>query len=123
MRRSSGSGPWSAGAGTLPTPYHPRDLIVATNSFGQADRSRPEQVEMPTPVLHVGEVHAELRLNVTDATLLELGAQIGVMIASSVRQAFAEGMTAAMQDLEEAEPEPQQDSLFAFGSARTGGPQ
>jgi hypothetical protein len=52
----------------------------------------------PVPVLHVGEVHAELRLHVTDETLTQLGSQIASMIAQAARQGFEHGLAEAMRD-------------------------
>lgn len=71
----------------------------AFGSFGQPqDREAPEPdgTPVPVPVLHVGEVHAELRLTVTQETLSDLGSQIASMISAAARQGFEHGMAAAM---------------------------
>lgn len=70
-------------------------------SFGRRD---PEEkpataAPSPVPVLHVGEVHAELRLTITEETLNDLGSQIASMIANAAKQGFEAGMTAAMGEL------------------------
>lgn len=88
--------------------------MMITRSFGGSapiDVVPGDAGEMPTPVLHVGEVHAELRLNITDATLRELGAQIRDMIADAARQGLEDGVTAAMG--EAVEDPTGQGALFA----------
>lgn len=70
-----------------------------TSSFGRPDPDvQPDRgvQESPTPVLHVGEVHAELRLTVSDETLRDLGSQIASMIAAATRQGFEHGLDAAL---------------------------
>lgn len=70
-----------------------------TSSFGRPDPDvQPDRgvQESPTPVLHVGEVHAELRLTVSDETLRDLGSQIASMIAAATRQGFEHGLAAAL---------------------------
>lgn len=80
-----------------------------TGSFGRPgpvdDGLRMPAEESPTPVLHVGEVHAELRLNITDETLHHLGSQIASAIASAVYQGFEAGLDAAGKLLDERVPE------------------
>lgn len=69
----------------------------AFGSFGAPKPDEPQDdVQMPTPVLHVGEVHAELRLHLTDETLTELGSQIASLIAQATRDGFDAGLAAAM---------------------------
>lgn len=73
-------------------------------SFGTPepeDPTRDDQAPQPVPVLHVGEVHADLHLQVTEETLTELGSQIGSIIARAVREGFAAGVDAAMADIGE----------------------
>lgn len=73
---------------------------MAPRSFGEPDipdAGRPTQD--PVPVLHVGEVHAELRLTVTSDTLSDLGSQIASMISAATRQGFEHGMAQAMDRL------------------------
>lgn len=78
-----------------------------TTSFGRAsswdsgERGEPEQA--PTPVLHVGEVHAELRLVITEETLRDLGSQIASMVATATKQGFEYGMAAAMGEADDGE--------------------
>lgn len=75
-----------------------KDRPRSFGSFG-APAPDPQTVDgpaAPTPVLHVGEVHAELRLHITDETLTELGSQIGSLIAQATRQGFEAGMAAAL---------------------------
>lgn len=82
----------------------------AFGSFGRPDdREAPDPDETPAaiPVLHVGEVHAELRLTVTADTLSDLGSQIASMIAAATRQGFEHGMAQAMDEL--ATPEERED--------------
>lgn len=71
-------------------------------SFGRpapAEIPDPDERPAPIPVLHVGEVHAELRLTITDDTLAGLGSQIASMISEAARQGFEHGMTAALGEL------------------------
>lgn len=63
------------------------------------DKPRVEQ-QQPVPVLHVGEVHAELRLHITDETLSDLGSQIGSLIATAIRQGMEAGFAAGMAAIE-----------------------
>jgi hypothetical protein len=73
-----------------------------TRSFGRpepAEKDKPGE-ELPTPVLHVGEVHAELRLTVSEETLRDLGSQIASMFANAAKQGFEHGLAAAMEQLE-----------------------
>lgn len=69
-------------------------------SFGarrDADQTKQDQDgQQPVPVLHVGEVHAELRLHVTQETLDDLGSQIASMIANAAAQGFQAGMEVGM---------------------------
>jgi hypothetical protein len=69
------------------------------SGFGMTEPEEPtkDEGQLPTPVLHVGEVHAELRLDITDETLKHLGSQIASMIASATRQGFEAGLAAAME--------------------------
>lgn len=72
-------------------------------SFGrrEPEREKPERAdELPTPVLHVGEVHAELRLTISDETLRDLGSQIASMMANAAKQGFEQGLAAAMEQIE-----------------------
>jgi len=64
-----------------------------------AEHSRDDE-QQPIPVLHVGEVHADLVLHVTDETLSGLGSQIATMLAGAARQGFVAGMNAGMADVE-----------------------
>ncbi len=84
---------------------------MITSSFGRHDSDGghvpPVPVPEPTPVLHVGEVHAELRLNITEDTLNELGSQIASMVARAVREGMIEGAAAAMADLDPPGPAPE----------------
>lgn len=75
-----------------------------TSSFGRPEHDGEEPdgsgtFETPTPVLHVGEVHAELRLTITEDTLRHLGSQIASMVAAATRQGFEHGLAAAMEQL------------------------
>lgn len=64
-----------------------------------AEKEAPSRDEVePVPVLHVGEVHADLRLRVTEDTLTELGTQIANLIANAAYQGFRAGMETAMAD-------------------------
>lgn len=89
-----------------------------TASFGRpapwqsGDPDSPEQT--PTPVLHVGEVHAELRLVVTDETLRQLGSQIASMVANATKQGFECGLAAALGENDDGPGEP---AGFAAGAA------
>jgi len=92
---------------------------MTTRSFGRPgpadttdDDSRPD----PVPVLHVGEVHAELRLTISDDTLRDLGSQIASMIATAAKQGFEHGLAAAMSEFEADDERPE----FGSGSARIG---
>jgi hypothetical protein len=70
---------------------------IRSFGYGQLDEpSTDEDLVQPTPVLHVGEVHAELRLTITADTLHDLGSQIASMLASATKQGFEEGLAAAM---------------------------
>jgi hypothetical protein len=63
----------------------------------RAAKDQPaDEQEMPTPVLHVGEVHAELRLHVTQETLTDLGSQIASIMSAATRQGFEHGLALAM---------------------------
>lgn len=69
---------------------------VPFGSFGApAVDDPPDGAQQPVPVLHVGEVHAELHLHVSDDTLSELGTQIASMIEQATREGFTAGMQAA----------------------------
>ena len=74
------------------------DRPRAFGSFGAPapDSVTGDEQQQPVPVLHVGEVHAELRLHITDETLTQLGSQIGSMIAQATREGFDAGLSAAM---------------------------
>jgi hypothetical protein len=76
------------------------DRPRAIGSFGAPapDPKTTDDQQQPVPVLHVGEVHAELRLHITSETLTELGSQIGSMIAQATREGFDAGLAAAMAD-------------------------
>lgn len=70
----------------------------------EREKERAEQPEeAPVPVLHVGEVHAELRLHITTETLSDLGSQIGSMVASAIAQGVQAGMAAGMAAVEAGE--------------------
>jgi len=58
--------------------------------------TKDDEVQMPTPVLHVGEVHADLVLNITEQTLSLLGSQIASMIAQATKAGFEHGLSAAL---------------------------
>jgi hypothetical protein len=76
---------------------------MSARSFGRPEpeeKTTDEAQQLPTPVLHVGEVHAELRLVITDETLRDLGSQIASMIATAAKQGFEHGMSAAMEQME-----------------------
>lgn len=78
----------------------------AFGSFGRPTDPEvpdPDETPAPIPVLHVGEVHAELRLTITADTLSDLGSQIASVIAAATRQGFEHGMVAAMDELATAE--------------------
>lgn len=91
---------------------------MTTRSFGRSgpadttDDARPD----PVPVLHVGEVHAELRLTISDDTLRDLGSQIASMLATAAKQGFEHGLAAAMSEFDAAE----ERLDFGAGSARIG---
>lgn len=75
-------------------------------SFGRPEteptvKDSPDQ--MPVPVLHVGEVHADLVLHITDETLTQLGSQIASMIAQATKAGFEHGLNSAIG--EPAEPD------------------
>jgi hypothetical protein len=72
-----------------------------TRSFGRPEpfgEPASKDEPAPVPVLHVGEVHAELRLHVTDDTLQHLGSQIASLVSAATRQGFEHGLAAAMGD-------------------------
>lgn len=70
-------------------------------SFGRRVPEPPGEVEQqPVPVLHVGEVHADLVLHITDDTLTQLGSQIASMIAQATREGFDAGLAAAMSEVD-----------------------
>lgn len=78
-------------------------------AFGSFGRPAPEIPDddgrpAPIPVLHVGEVHAELQLTITDDSLAQLGSQIASVISEAARQGFEHGMAAAMSGLAGDEP-------------------
>lgn len=92
--------------------------MTTMRSFGRpgpADTTDDAQPQ-PVPVLHVGEVHAELRLTVSDDTMRDLGSQIASMIATAAKQGFEHGLAAAMQEFDADEQQPE----FTAGSARLG---
>ncbi len=72
------------------------DRPRAFGSFGAAQPESKDDEQQPVPVLHVGEVHAELRLHMTEDTLTQLGSQIASMIAQATREGFDAGLSAAM---------------------------
>lgn len=63
---------------------------------GPEPASRDEPDRQPVPVLHVGEVHADLVLHITDQTLTDLGSQVASMIAQATRAGFEHGLNAAI---------------------------
>lgn len=70
-------------------------------SFGRP----PDPLEMPEgaePVMHLGEIRAELVLTPTidPAAMLALGQQIAKMVAEATRVGFDAGMAQALGDLE-----------------------
>lgn len=65
---------------------------------------KPKDTVQPVPVLHVGEVHADLVLHVTDETLKSLSGQIGALLARATYQGFVDGMTAALHDVDQERP-------------------
>jgi hypothetical protein len=92
-------------------------------AFGSFGRPEPPEIPdpdddrpAPVPVLHVGEVHAELRLTVTSDTLSDLGSQIASMISAAARQGFEHGMAQAMDELGGG-VEPDENPGFVAGSA------
>lgn len=102
--------------------------MTTMRSFGRPEpadeKSSDEQPQQPTPVLHVGEVHAELRLHVSDETLHDLGSQIATVFANAAKQGFEVGLRAAMEQMEaddaaggDGEPV---DVEFQAGAARVG---
>jgi hypothetical protein len=82
-----------------------------TASFGRPEQDRVDvrAEQAPVPVLHVGEVHAELRLVVSDETLAELGSQIASMMYAATRKGFEAGLAAALGEDVRAEQDGQQD--------------
>lgn len=78
---------------------------------------KPKAVEEPVPVLHVGEVHANLVLHVTDDTLSSLAGQIGAILARAAYDGFVDGMTAALHDVDSERPVGPPE--FASASAMT----
>lgn len=73
--------------------------VYEFGSFGRPETEpmiKEPAEQTPVPVLHVGEVHADLVLNITDATLSGLGSQIASMIAQATRAGFEEGINAAI---------------------------
>lgn len=82
--------------------------------FGSFGRPEPEPVTrdgdapQPTPVLHVGEVHADLVLHITAETITELGSQIASMIASATKAGFEHGLNAAIGEPDAASDLPPQ---------------
>lgn len=89
--------------------------------YAEDDTPQDDQQQTPTPVLHVGEVHAELRLHVTDDTLTLLGSQIASMIANAAAQGFKAGLDTAMAAVE-AEDQGGPPVEFAAGGAVMPGP-
>lgn len=72
---------------------------VAFGSFGAPAVDEPkDEGQQPVPVLHVGEVHAELHLHLSDDTLSELGAQLAALVEQATREGFDAGMRAAFGD-------------------------
>lgn len=67
-------------------------------SFGApaVEAESVDDVVQPVPVLHVGEVHADLRLHLTEETLTELRSQLESLVAQATRDGFAAGMAAAL---------------------------
>lgn len=80
----------------MPVDQPPRPFGWAAS---EEDRSTDEP--QPVPVLHVGEVHADLVLHVTKETLTGLGTQIANMLADAARQGFVAGLRAGMADVDE----------------------
>ena len=81
---------------------------MSTRSFGRpepAEKSGDEE-QAPVPVLHVGEVHANLVLHITDDTKQELGSQLASLIASAVKQGIEYGVTVAMEQVAGGDPAP-----------------
>jgi hypothetical protein len=73
-------------------------------SFGAPEpepETKDDNVEQPTPVLHVGEVHADLVLHITDETLARLGSQLGTLIARATQAGFEHGLNAAIGETPE----------------------
>ena len=72
---------------------------MSTRSFGRPDPAEKskDDVQEPVPVLHVGEVHADLVLHITDDTRHTLGSQLASIIASAVQQGIEYGVTVAME--------------------------
>lgn len=76
-------------------------------SFGAPEPEpaiKDEAVERPTPVLHVGEVHADLVLHITDETLSRLGSELATLIAKATKAGFEHGLNAAIGDGEPGVP-------------------
>jgi hypothetical protein len=73
--------------------------MTRPGSFGAPNPVPRDDPEVPaTPVLYVGEVHADLRLRLTEETLTELGSQIASLIAQATKQGFEHGLNAAMSE-------------------------
>jgi hypothetical protein len=78
------------------------DEVRGLGSFGRPQVEAVTRDEQePVPVLHVGEVHADLRLHITEETLTDLGSQVASMIAQATREGFDAGLAAALGDDEQ----------------------
>jgi hypothetical protein len=61
-------------------------------SFGR-QRPEPEPPQIPAlgPVMHIGQVQAELVLTINQESLHEVGSAIATMVANATAQGFAAG--------------------------------
>jgi hypothetical protein len=75
------------------------------SSFG---RPQPPEQQQPAPVSHLGQMHAELVLTVSDEVLAQLGSRIASVVAHAVQQGFDSGMTTVLEGEPEAADEPPQ---------------
>lgn len=82
---------------------------MTARSFGRpepAEKTKDDDEQAPVPVLHVGEVHANLVLHITDDTKHDLGSQLASVIASAVKQGIEHGVAVAMEQIAGPDDEP-----------------